>query len=138
MRKRLLFLGMLVGFSFCVSTAIHAAETRDEREAKEAADEDAAEGQKGEENKDSKSYTGRFSVEINDKQPADVIGSLTTDNATYIVRTTDQALMKRLIAKDRQKCVLFGKLRNKGKYLVVSSIIEPEPAVGERRKRGGL
>jgi hypothetical protein len=138
LRAPLLFLSIFASFLLS-GGVLRAADSSDDREAKEAADEESAEKQLSEEAQNGKSYSGRFTLDINDKQPRDVIGSFATDtSATYLVKVSDQALMKRMIARDNQKCMLFGKLRNKGKYLVVTSIVEPAPTPLDHHKRGGM
>ena len=123
-RTRLFLLAMLASFSIVLCASLQAAESPGQREAREA-DDDSGDKVLPDDAQAGKNYSGRLTVEINDKQPRDVIGYFVTESgATYTVRSADQALLKRLVAHDKQKCVLFGKLRNNGKYLVVSSIVE--------------
>jgi hypothetical protein len=134
-RIPLWLLSLLAAVSVTLGFCHHlrAADSRDDRDARNVTDDDG--GEKQSDDAPARNYSGRLTVEINDKQPRDVIGSFATDSgALYLVRSSDQALVKRLIARDNQKCVLFGKLRNKGKYLVVSSIVEASSEHVSRHK----
>ena len=88
-----------------------------------------------------RTYSGKFfALKVNDdtRFPA-IAGTFTVENGpTYQVKAADKAMLNRLAALDKKKCILAGKVRNGGKYLLVSSVIEAAGAPVERRKRGGL
>ena len=119
--------------------SLRAEESAAEKEAKQAADEDSAEKQLSEEAQNGKQYSGRFMLDLSDTSIRDVVGSFSVEHGPkYLVKASDPALVRRLVARDAQKCVLFGKLRNNGKYLLVTSIVEAAPPPTDRHKRGGM
>ncbi|MCY3021072.1 MAG: hypothetical protein NTW87_18820 [Planctomycetota bacterium] len=80
--------------------------------------------------KENSAVVGTFVGDERDKQP----------NRTYLVKVEKEDLAKTLARYDGKKIALQGKLRNKGKYLLVAAVIEPAPgpARTERRALGGL
>jgi hypothetical protein len=120
-----------------------AEESQEEREAKQAADEAAAEKNLPEDQQYGKSYNGTLNLVVIDPtqpKPA-VIGTFTIDKGATLqlkLAELNDSLMKRISLYDNKKCTLFGKLRNNGKYLIVSSIIEMANAPVMKRKRGGM
>lgn len=117
-----------------------AEETLDQKEAKEAAAEEAAERNLPEDQQFAKTFAGKLSLTTTDwKSDSLVIGTFSVENGpTYQLRLSSAALLKQLTAYDNKKCTLLGKLRNKGKYLIASSVIELSAKPVERRKRGGM
>jgi hypothetical protein len=115
-------------------------ETPDQKEAKEAAAEDAAEKALPEDQQFGKNFAGKLSLSISEvKTPDSVVGSLVLDNGTtYQLKLTDTITLKQLVPYDNKKCTLLGKLRNNGKYLLVCSVIDASAKPVEHRKRGGM
>jgi hypothetical protein len=135
MRNAILLIASLaVAMSFAA-----AAESQAEQEAKQAAAEEAAEKLLPEDQQFGKPYSGTFNLSAKDDQNPQVIGRFAVDKgATYLVKLNDPGLLKRLSLYDNKKCTLTGKLRNEGKYLLVTTVIESAPTPPARRKRGGL
>ena len=137
---KLLILALaLVGLS-AIKLAV-AEEQKVDPEAKQAADEDAAEKNLPEDAQMGKQYNGLFSTVLPDSTTPNpqVVGTFLADNGqTFLIKLVDPAIMKRLSLYDNKKVVLSGKVRNQGKYLVVIGVIETPPGPVMRRKRGGM
>jgi hypothetical protein len=127
---------LLIFAGFCAAEE----ETTDQKEAKEAAAEDDAEKLLPEDQQFAKTFAGKLNVTaIEWKSASLVVGTLVVENGpTYQLKIGSAVLLKQLTAYDNKKCMLLGKLRNKGKYLIVSTVIEAGAKPVERRKRGGM
>ena len=129
-----LCLALMAGFA-------NGAEAQQDPEAKQAADEEAAEKALPEDQRLGKQYSGTFSTVLPDSStpnPA-VVGTFLSDGGqTFLIKLVDPAIMKRLSIYDNKKVILTGKERNQGKYLVVIGVIEQPPTPVMRRKRGGM
>ena len=118
-------------------------ETPKEREAREAAAEALAESKLPESEQIAlfQKYAGRYNpnpAEDNPENP-EVIGTLTTTQGnTYQLKLAKPDLLKRLQDHVKEVVVLTAKLRNGGKYLLVSDLTLPEAPPLERKKRGGI
>ena len=118
-------------------------ELEQEKEAKDAAAEDEAEKAmpENQQMKAIKNVDGRLVLvppEDKDANPA-VIGTLTSATASYQLKLGEPALMAKLKTYDKKIVALQGRLRNEGKYFVVSGIVEKSAGgVVERTKRGGI
>jgi hypothetical protein len=139
--KNVLATLMLAGICATLQHCAVAEESKDDAEAKQAAKEEDDEKKLPEDRQFGKPYSGTFSLYAADpNQPnPQVVGTFTVDNGpTLLVKLNEPTVLKRLTVYDNKKCVLLGKLRNNGKYIVVSSVIEQAPTPAMRRKRGGM
>ena len=113
-------------------------------EAKEAAAEDEEEKSLSEADQilAIKSVRGKLTLNSSDggEDGADAIGMLTEDGGKiYLLKLEKMELLKTLRTFNGKTVALQGKLRNKGKYLVVSAVTEPGGgAAPDRKKRGGI
>src|SRR5437868_15018085 len=115
---------MIVASILCSACFLALAESQDEKEAKQAAAEEAAEKLLPEDQQFGKSYSGTFSLTNSDLQKSPIVGSFGVDKGgLYLVKLSDPSLLKRISIYDGKKCMLTGKLRNDSKYLVVTALI---------------
>jgi uncharacterized pyridoxamine 5'-phosphate oxidase family protein len=88
-------------------------------------------------------FNGVLTVQsdLEDGNPA-VVGALSCsdDSKIYLLKVDNKDTLKILQSNDKQKVTISGRLRNDGKYLVVTGIIEhrPGPVRVSRRTLGGL
>jgi hypothetical protein len=131
---------MLISLLFFSAAAFAEEETPDQKEAKEAADEEAAEKALPEDQQFGKNYVGKLTLSVTEvKKPDSVVGSLVLDSGTtYQLKLSDTITLSQLMHYDNKKCTLRGKLRNNGKYLLVASVIDAGAKPVEHRKRGGM
>ena len=87
-----------------------------------------------------RAYTGKLSITVAEwKSPTIVIGTLSIENGpTYQLKMASPILLKQITPSDGKKCTLLGKLRNKGKYLIVLTTVDSGAKPVDRRKRGGM
>ena len=138
-QSRIIILAIAMAVGLHASHAVCADDTLLEREAKQAAAEDLAEKQLPEGQQFGKAYSGTFTLTNDDLKKSAVVGRYDVDNgASFLVKVTDSALLKRLALYDNKKCVVNGKVRNEGKYLIVTTLVEIGGAPPVRRKRGGM
>jgi len=131
---------------FCLSCPVRGGEkdkaSGQEKEAAEAAAEEEAEKKLDEmDSKRSVTLTGRFSRDAlaPEDTPPGVVGVFSaTDGNLYLVKLADQGMLKLLCSYDKKDVTLAGKLRNKGKYLIVETVIAGEPKPLPRVKRVGI
>lgn len=94
-------------------------------------------------------FSGTFLLPSDPSQKSDrgVVGTFITDKSdrnpeqTYLVKVVSDDVLKVLSRYDTKKVTVQGKLRNNGKYLIVSLVIEPPPPFHpqpERRSPGKL
>ena len=144
MRLRNSLSAVMLAIAFMISGAVLTAETQDEKEAKEAAAEEDAFNKAGEVEQMAaqKSMTGKFVLTppTDDDPNPKVVGTFSLGvGQSYLVKVEHQVVLKKLAGYDNKKVTVRGKIRNQGKYLIVSEIMsgrEAPPA--ERSKRGGL
>ncbi len=129
----------------CCAPALKAEDAAPADEAKEAAAEVAAEKNLSEADQilAIKSVRGKLSLTGSDggDEGGDVIGLLTEieGDKTYLLKLEKKELLTTLQKSNNTIVMLHGKLRNKGKYLIVSSISEIGGAAApDRKKRGGI
>jgi len=120
-----------------LASAVCAADKADKREQAEAKAEEEAEASLGENGAPGFSSAGRLALEPANGN-AEVVGTFHTDTAQYQLKLADPALLQLLKKHDRKTVTLTGALRNKGKYLVVSGVIEPAAPGVVRKKKAGL
>ncbi|HYG75897.1 MAG TPA: hypothetical protein VEK08_12915 [Planctomycetota bacterium] len=90
-------------------------------------------------------YRGILQIEegLDDGNP-DVVGSFVAEDAgghrVYMLKIEDPSLVSKLKALDRKKVALVGKIRNSGKYILVSAVVDQSgsPIRSRRRAQGGL
>ncbi|MCY3018097.1 MAG: hypothetical protein NTW87_03575 [Planctomycetota bacterium] len=122
----------LVPFAFCfLNASVCAAEKKDpkketeeEKEAKKAAEEEAREAATS--GLAFKPVTLKGRVELIPIQDGDTIntvaGAFTTNQGSFLLRFETMALRRALLRENPKEAVLNGKIRNDGKYFVVTSI----------------
>lgn len=113
-----------------------------EKEAKDAAAEDAAENSAPESVRMNaiKTLEGRLVLLApgESDNPA-VVGTFTTPTASYLVKVADDNVLKAIQPYDKKSVPLQGRIRNEGKYFVVIGIVQKSAGgVIERHKRGGI
>lgn len=118
---------------------IEAARKAKEAEIKEAAAEEEIERKRNAETAVTL-FEGRLTLYTPDKERSspDIVGEFESNGKKYIVKLGAPDLMKDLVALDGKQGTINGKLRNKGKYLVVVSVPPPGAAPTYSRKRGGI
>ena len=90
-------------------------------------------------------YRGILALQdgLDDGNP-DVIGSFTAEDAggsrIYMLKIENKELIRMLKTLDRKKVALSGKVRNGGKYLLVTGVTDQSggPPRNRRRAQGGL
>ena len=153
----LLFLGLTAGLAGTGPTL--AADAKDKQkdaqaEEKEAAKEDADEAAITDMAEQLRKYQHEFHgtfllpSDPSQKTGSAVVGTFVTDerdrnpNQTYLVKAEKgkEDIVKALTRFDGKKVAVQGKLRNSGKYLIVSLVVEPAPGPPrtERRGHGGI
>lgn len=110
-----------------------------EQEAKEAQEEVEAESKLPEAEQIGlvKSFAGTLQLMKNEENP-EVVGQLVTASGPMQLKLSEPSLLKALQPFNQKAILLTGKLRNKGKYLVVSAVVGAPPPAFERKKRGGI
>lgn len=127
-----------MAFSFA-SPAVAAEADKDAlaAEAKEAAEEDAAE-----EKLDSETlkrlYEGKMALTGENTENPDIVGVFVSEGKTYQVKLADPALLAELKPIQNKPITLNGKIRNKGKYFIVVGVQTGGAAPAFSRRRGGL
>jgi len=82
--------------------------------------------------------TGRYSImPSEDKEPV-IVGQLRTKEKTYLVKVDNADARKALSKCNGKEIVVFGKERNKGKYLIVSIVQDDGSGPAPRRKGKGF
>ncbi len=88
-----------------------------------------------------KTITGRLALSGDPgADGGDVVGTISDTTKSYLLKLEKPELMQALKPYNGKTISLKGKLRNKGKYLVVSAVSEPSSAgsAPDRVKRGGI
>ncbi len=67
-----------------------------------------------------------------------IIGTFKTSDHLYLVKTESDEVKKSLAAFNGKAIDVFGKLRNKGKYLVILSVTSEQDTPLSRKKRKGF
>jgi chromosome segregation ATPase len=118
---------------------IEAARKAREAEIKEAAAEDEAEKKKNSEAA-AAFFEGRLTLYTPDMERAspDAVGEFESNGKKYIVKLGSPDVMKELMSLEGKQGTVNGKIRNKGKYLIVMSVPPPGAAPTYTRKRGGI
>jgi len=129
-------------FVFAVSGPVAVAEEENSAraaEAKEAAEEDAAEEKLDSETL-KKLFEGRMALTPDgpDKENPEVVGVFVSEGKTYQLKLTDPELLKELKPLQNKPITLNGKIRNKGKYFIVVGIMSGGAAPAFGRRRGGI
>jgi len=114
-------------------------ETPQEVEAREAAEEEEAE-QSLDSEALKKLFEGKVSLYSADQsgERPDVVGMFRTESATYLLKVQSPDLLAMLKQYDGKQATLNGKIRNKGKFLIVVSITQSGAAPLFVRRRGGI
>ena len=117
-----------------LNTTLHAAEKQtpeEKAEAKEAADEDDRAAKIDGEVSDPLKYLvvkGTLTLDESAKGP--VLGTISGKDGTYQIKLENEAVRELLFKHNNKAVTLGGKLRNKGKYLLVRDVIQGvQPAV---------
>lgn len=84
-----------------------------------------------------KAYMGTLQLIKNEENP-EVVGQLVTTTGPMILKLSQPTLLKELVPFNQKTISLTGKLRNNGKYLLVTSVVGAPPPAFERKKRGGI
>ncbi|HLX63996.1 MAG TPA: hypothetical protein VKX17_22180 [Planctomycetota bacterium] len=109
-------------------------------EASEAADEQkAADALPGETPSPLKglNFKGIFTAQTSDEEKPAIVGLFKTEKTTYLVKPDSDDVRDKLKAVNGKEVILYGKERNKGKYLIVMTVVgEPDPIVNKRKKKG--
>lgn len=134
----MLAVGIALAFSFGSPTvAAEADKDALAAEAKEAAEEDAAE-----EKLDSETlkrlYEGKLALTGENSENPDVIGVFVSEGKTFQLKLSDPALLAELKPLQNKPVTLNGKIRNKGKYFIVVAIQTGGAAPAFPRRRGGI
>lgn len=108
-------------------------------EAKEAADEDAAE-EKLDSEALKKLFEGKLALTPDgaEKENPEVVGVFISDGKTYQLKLSDPAQLAELKPLQNKPITLNGKIRNKGKYFIVVGIMTGGAAPSFARRRGGI
>jgi hypothetical protein len=110
-----------------------------DREAEEARNEDAADRQAGEGKSSERTFRGKIVLGTTDDSSPDVVGVFVGDQGErYLLKPSLESVKKALESFNNKPVVLQGKLRNKGKYLVVTGVIPPPAAIPRESRRCGL
>jgi hypothetical protein len=65
------------------------------------------------------------------------MGLFKTDKTTYLVKPDTDDVRAKLKTLSGKTLILYGKERNKGKYLIVMTVVdEPDPVINRRKKKG--
>jgi hypothetical protein len=146
MKKAFWFLSLAAMLGFAVTSfAAEKGKKKDpqqEAEEKEAAEEDAAAvGRDLPGGPGAFEFNARGKLDLyqhpDDQKPI-VIGIFTADGKAYEVKAGNEELLTKLQQYNGKLVSLAGKLRNKGKYLVVQSIVEGAGRPDSMRNRRGL
>ena len=135
---------LLFALTAMTSPALRAEEASSADEAKEAAAEDEAEKNlsEGDQILAIKMVRGKLALNGSSggDDGSDSVGSLTDDSGkVYLLKLANKELLNALMTYNNKNVALRGKLRNKEKYLVVSSIDDPSGSgAPDRKKRGGI
>ena len=141
MLKKFAVLAFALVLFAVVSAPSFAEESQAQSETEEAAAEDDAAAKLDGEVKSPLTGIGVKGVYI--AQPSDedtpvILGYLKNKDKVYLIKTADAEVRKALEKLSGKEVNLFGKERNKGKYLIVLNIIADEDKPVERRKRRGF
>lgn len=139
-------LAVIVAVIVSFSLALEAGEpkkkppTLEEIEAKEAAEEEKLLEGKRPETGHEFSARGRLRLALVEEgqTPPAILGIFTADGKSYQVKIANEALRAQLLPFDNKDIALGGKVRNKGKYLIVEEVIigSGTPAATLRNPRG--
>lgn len=82
-------------------------------------------------------FKGVFNAQTTDGQP-DLLGFFkNNDKSIQLVKADNDDVKKLLHQFDGKEITVYGKLRNKGKYLIVTNVLgEKDPPVNRRKKKG--
>jgi len=142
--------GLGLGFVLLGLPSVCASDSKKESladtEAKRAAKEDEAErnAHETEQIQAAANFVGKVVMGTDglDQPGPGVVGSLTqADGRIFQLKLADQGLLQKLNALNDKKAVIQGKLRNEGKYLVVTAVSGTLTSGGsppEMHKRGGI
>jgi hypothetical protein len=119
---------------------LNAEDAPDSAETKEAAEEDEAEKKLPETEQIQALKTVRGVLKLGAAEDnSEVVGTLTAESGdSYLLKLASKDLAKRLERYNNKNVTLTGKLRNKGKYLIVQNISDAAGGSSERTKRGGI
>ncbi|HLX63056.1 MAG TPA: hypothetical protein VKX17_17435 [Planctomycetota bacterium] len=82
-------------------------------------------------------FEGTVIINKTEDQPG-ILGAFKTADSSYLIKVENEAIGKELQALNSKQISVFGKIRNKGKYIVIVQILpmlEPPPS---RRKTKGF
>jgi hypothetical protein len=129
---------LVLGLALLYAPRIHCADADDE-ETKEAREEIELESKLSEVEQIAlvKSFAGKLQLLRSDENPQ-VIGQLMTTQGPIALKLEKPDILDELKPYNMKDVTLNGKLRNKGKYLVVTGLHPAPPPGAERKKRGGI
>ena len=139
-RRMLTFLSVFAALLFCAH-AFSAEKKKDpkiEAEEKEAREEDEAVAGKDIAGGHEFTARGKFVLNDTDVENPVVVGAFVAEGKIYQVKVEREDLRPRLALFNNKEVGLTGKLRNKGKYLVVQDITTDAVKPDAMRNRRGL
>lgn len=139
--NRIAFLAVfaMAALTFDAQAGAAKKETQAELEAREAAEEDAAEAKLDPE-KVKHLFDGRFVLNQTEdaKEPNAIVGTFISKNGSYLIKVESAAVREELKQYHNKEVSVVGKVRNQGKYLIVNSIVHGGAAPVFVRRKGGI